>query len=117
MSLKAAFIFLAPEAEAAKHCATVRTPQVDLTVVGVANYTEAERAAKALIGEGIAAIELCGGFGVAGAARVARAVEGKAACRRRALRWPSGPRWQERRCDLRRLGSAGSEWPCCQALG
>ena len=79
MSLKAAFIFLAPEAEAAKHCATVRTPQVDLTVVGVANYTEAERAAKALIGEGIAAIELCGGFGVAGAARVARAVEGKAA--------------------------------------
>ena len=79
MSLKAAFIFLAPEAEAAKHCATVHTPQVDLTVVGVANYAEAERAAKALIGEGIAAIELCGGFGVAGAARVARAVEGKVA--------------------------------------
>jgi hypothetical protein len=79
MALQAAFIFLAPEADATKHRATVRTPQVDLTVVGVANYTEAERVAKSLVGEGIAAIELCGGFGVDGAARVARAVDGKAA--------------------------------------
>jgi hypothetical protein len=72
-------MFLAPEADAAKHRATVRTPQVDLTVVGVANYAEAERTAKSLVDQGIAAIELCGGFGVAGAARIARAVEGKAA--------------------------------------
>ena len=79
MSLHAAFIFLAPEADAAKHRATVHTSQVDLTVVGVANYAEAERVAKSLVGEGIAAIELCGGFGVVGTARVARAVEGKAA--------------------------------------
>ena len=63
----------------AKHRATVRTPQVDLTVVGVANYAEAERVAKSLVDEGIAAIELCGGFGAAGAARIARAVDGKAA--------------------------------------
>jgi hypothetical protein len=79
MSLQAAFMFLAPEADAAKHRATVRTPQVDLTVVGVANYAEAERTAKSLVEQGIAAIELCGGFGAAGAARIARAVEGKAA--------------------------------------
>jgi hypothetical protein len=79
MSLKAAFIFLAPEADAGKHRATVRTPQVELTVVGVANYAEAERAAKSLVDQGTAAIELCGGFGAAGAARIARAVEGKAA--------------------------------------
>jgi hypothetical protein len=32
-----------------------------------------------MVEQGIAAIELCGGFGVAGAARIARAVEGKAA--------------------------------------
>lgn len=79
MSLKAAFIFLAPQADAAEHRATVRTPQVDLTVVGVADYAEAERVAKSLVDEGMGAIELCGGFGVVGAARIARAVEGKAA--------------------------------------
>jgi hypothetical protein len=79
MSLKAAFIFLAPQADAAKHRATVRTPQVDLTVVGVADYAEAERVAKSLVDEGMGAIELCGGFGVVGTARIARAVEGKAA--------------------------------------
>jgi hypothetical protein len=79
MSLQAAFIFLAPGADAAKHRAVVHTQQVDLTVVGVANYAEAERAAKSMVEQGIAAIELCGGFGVAGAARIARVVEGKAA--------------------------------------
>lgn len=79
MSLQAAFIFLAPDADAAKHHATIRTQQVDLTVVGVANYGEAERVAKSLVGEGIVAVELCGGFGTAAAARIARAVEGKAA--------------------------------------
>ena len=79
MSLKAAFIFLAPTADAAQHHATVRTPEVDLTVVGVANYAQAEKAAKTLCDQGIVAIELCGGFGTAGAARVAQAVGGKAA--------------------------------------
>jgi hypothetical protein len=76
MSLQAAFIFLAPEVDANKHRAVVRTPQVDLTVVGVTDYAEAERVAKSLVSQGITAIELCGGFGVAGAARIARAVEG-----------------------------------------
>jgi hypothetical protein len=79
MSLQAAFIFLAPGADAAKHRAVVHTQRVDLTVVGVANYAEAERVAKSMVEQGIAAIELCGGFGVAGAARIARVVEGKAA--------------------------------------
>ena len=79
MSLQAAFIFLAPEVDASKHRAVVRTPQVDLTVVGATDYAEAERVAKSLVGQGITAIELCGGLGVAGAARIARAVEGKAA--------------------------------------
>ena len=79
MSLRAAFIFLAPEADPAKHRASVHTPQVDLTVVGVANYAEAEHVAKSMIEDGIAAIELCGGFGTDGVARIARAVGGKAA--------------------------------------
>jgi hypothetical protein len=79
MSLQAAFIFLAPDALPARHRAVVHTPQVDLTVVGVANYTEAERTAKVLVEEGIGAIELCGGFGTDGAARIVRAVGSKAA--------------------------------------
>jgi hypothetical protein len=79
MPLKAAFIFLAPEADAAKHRAAIETPMIHLSIIGVANYAEAERVAKSLVTEGISAIELCGGFGMSGAARIARAVEGKAA--------------------------------------
>jgi hypothetical protein len=78
MAIQAAFIFLAGGADPAKHRATIRTPQVDLTVVGAADYAQAEAAARALAAEGIQAIELCGGFGTAGTARIARAVAGKA---------------------------------------
>jgi hypothetical protein len=79
MALQAAFIFLAPDTDPTRDRSVVRTPQVELTVVGVADYAAAERAARALVEQGVAAIELCGGFGVAGAARVAQAVSGKAA--------------------------------------
>ena len=79
MPLQAAFIFLAPAADSVQHRTTVKTPEVDLTVVGVADYAAAEKAAQSLVDQGIKAIELCGGFGVAGTARIARAVAGKAA--------------------------------------
>jgi len=79
MALQAAFIFLAPGADSAKHHSVVHTPGVDLTVIGVPNYAEAERAARSLIDQGIAAIELCGGFGTAGAARIAAVAGAKAA--------------------------------------
>jgi len=79
MALKAAFIFLAPEADPAAHRAQVVTPVVELTVVGAQNYTQAEEVARSLVDEGVAAIELCGGFGHAGAARIVEAVAGKAA--------------------------------------
>jgi hypothetical protein len=78
MGLKAAFIFLAPSANADQHRSVVQTPEVELTVVGVANYAQAEAAAKRLVGDGVAAIELCGGFGLAGAARINQAVGGQA---------------------------------------
>ncbi|SHJ10634.1 DUF6506 family protein [Desulfofundulus thermosubterraneus] len=71
--LKAAFIFVAPEADPARHRAVVKTPEVELTVVGVKDYTQAEETARELVAAGTAAIELCGGFGHDGAARVARA--------------------------------------------
>jgi Family of unknown function (DUF6506) len=89
MTLKAAFIFLAPSANSTEHRSTVRTPEVDLTVVGVPNYVQAESIAKLLLEEGVTAIELCGGFGVSGTACIAAAVNGKAAVG--AVRFDSHP--------------------------
>lgn len=74
MDLKAAFIFLAPGARPDAHRSVVNTPEVELTVVGVPDYVQGEAVAKALAQAGVAAIELCGGFGTAGAARIAQAV-------------------------------------------
>ena len=78
MALQAAFIFLAGGADATKHRSVVETPQVTLTVVGVADYAAAEVAARGLVAEGVVAIELCGGFGNAGTARIAASVGGNA---------------------------------------
>lgn len=89
LALKAAFIFLAPGADPAVHRAQVATPGVDLTVVGVVDYAQAESAARALVDEGIVAIELCGGFGHEGTARIAKVVQGKAAVG--AVRFDSHP--------------------------
>lgn len=79
MVLQAAFIFLAAGAKPDEHRSVVRTPQVDLVVVGVPDYAQAEMAAKSLVDDGVAAIELCGGFGIAGRARIAQAVGSKVA--------------------------------------
>ena len=76
--VKAAFIYVAPENDPAKHRAVIDSPVVQLYVVGVKDYAQAEATAKELVAEGITAIELCAGFGVEGTARVAKAVEGKA---------------------------------------
>lgn len=78
MKLKAAFIFVAPEADYQKNRSVVETPVVDLTVVGVKDYAMAAAAAKELVDDGIAAIELCGGFGIIGTAEVKKAVGDKA---------------------------------------
>ena len=75
--LKAAFMFVAPEADSKKHRAIISTPAVELHVVGVKNYNEACEVAKELVNQGIAAIELCGGFGNEGVAKVVKAVEHK----------------------------------------
>jgi hypothetical protein len=75
--LKAAFMFVAPEADPEKHNAIVSTPLVELHIVGVKNYDEACKMAKQLVDEGISAIELCGGFGHAGVAKVCEAVDYK----------------------------------------
>jgi hypothetical protein len=79
MALKAAFLFVAPEADANKHRSVIETPMVELTVVGVKDYVAAVEEAKRLVDQGIVAIELCGGFGNEGTAAVQKAVKGKAA--------------------------------------
>lgn len=78
MVLKAAFLFVAPGADYREHKSTVNTPEVVLTVVGVSDYAMAEKATEELIGQGIEAIELCGGFGDIGTAAVKRAARGRA---------------------------------------
>jgi hypothetical protein len=73
--LKAAFIFIAPEADPDVHRSWTHTPEVHLLTIGVADYAQAVAVAQELVAkEGIAAIELCAGFGNAGTARVAAAV-------------------------------------------
>lgn len=79
MNLKAAFIFLDPGAKSVTDRKVVSTPGVELTVVGTANYADAEQVARELAAGGVTAFELCGGFGMAGAAKITRAVGGKAA--------------------------------------
>ncbi|MDD2555941.1 MAG: DUF6506 family protein [Syntrophaceticus sp.] len=79
VALKAAFIFVAPEADAERDRAVVDSPVLHLTVVGVKDYQMAVKVAVELVDQGIGAIELCAGFGVEGAALVKQAVQGKAA--------------------------------------
>lgn len=79
MALRAAFVFVAPTVDPDTHRAVVITPQVELTVVAVNDYAQAARVCQELVAGGIAAIELCGGFGTLGTAQVVQAVGGKAA--------------------------------------
>ncbi len=72
---KAAFMFVVPDADPDEHKAVISTPEVlDLIVVGVKDYQQAAKVAKELARDGVAAIELCGGFGNIGVAKVAQAV-------------------------------------------
>ena len=78
MTTKEDFIYTAPENHYKTPKEFIDSPVVNLTVVGVKDYEEAEYVAKELVKEGITAIELCAGFGLNGVARVSKAVEGRA---------------------------------------
>lgn len=78
MSVKAAFIFVAPENDYNIHRSVIDSPVVNLSVIGVKNYEEAQIVALQLVEEGVSAIELCAGFGTEGTALVAKAVGDKA---------------------------------------
>lgn len=78
MVTKAAFIYIAPENDYNAHRAFIDSPVVNLTVVGVRTYDEAEVVVKELVAAGITAIELCAGFGNDGVARLTKVAQGKA---------------------------------------
>jgi len=77
--VKAAFIFVASDADPNEHKKLFSTPEkLDLMVIGVKDYEQAAQKAKDLVDQGYGAIELCGGFGNLGVAIVAKAVGDKA---------------------------------------
>ena len=78
MTLKAAFLFVAPGADPAQHRSVIHTPNVDLITVGVSTYSAALQVVAELTAQGVTAIELCGGFGIEGVAAVNKAAAGKA---------------------------------------
>ena len=78
MTLKAAFLFVAPGADPAQHRSVIHTPNVELITVGVGNYVAALQTVTDLTAQGVTAIELCGGFGIDGVAAVNKAAAGKA---------------------------------------
>lgn len=76
--LKAAFIFIAPGADPERDRATVETPGVCLSVIGVSSYEQGAQAATQMAEAGCGAIELCGGFGIRGTYLVEQALAGRA---------------------------------------
>ncbi|MCB2342375.1 DUF6506 family protein [Clostridium estertheticum] len=78
MKVNAAFIFIAPEVNCKIHRTVLDTPVVNLVVVGVKSYKEAEIIAIELVSQGVKAIELCAAFGNEGIALISKAVRGKA---------------------------------------
>ncbi len=72
--LEAGFIFLAAQADYHSDFKTVSTPSVNLTAIGAQNYDDVVKAAQFLENKGVKAIELCGGFGIMGTAKIKAAV-------------------------------------------
>ena len=75
--LKAAFIFVAPNAVAETHNNWVKTEQVQVKTIAVRDYQQAGKLLDALYDEGIRAIELCAGFGHLGVAHMVKAAAGR----------------------------------------
>jgi hypothetical protein len=73
--LQMAFVYTVPDGDPTKHRAKIsKSALLDMTVVGVKDYAQGAQVAKGLAKQGVQAIELCGGFGHVGAAKVAQAV-------------------------------------------
>jgi len=73
MNLQAAFIYIGPDLEKDKARAVIDNGGICLNVCGVSDYAEAEEVAAEMAAKGVGAIELCGGFGNDGIARIQKA--------------------------------------------
>lgn len=71
-----AFIYTAPGAPESGTFTRVETPACVTVLVGVPNADAGVRLARGLVDEGAQLIELCGGFGPIGTARVLEAIGG-----------------------------------------
>jgi hypothetical protein len=72
--IKWAFIAVSKAAEGQIHKSEIVTSQREITTALVPDYEAAEQLARQLVDEGASMIELCGGVGHAGVARIAQAV-------------------------------------------
>lgn len=68
------FIYVAPGLDPAVQRAEIPSSDINMTVIGCANYDQAEEVAKELVAKGCTAVELCAGFGNEGVARIKKAV-------------------------------------------
>ncbi len=69
-----AFIYVADGLDGSKQRAVIPSDTINMNVIGVKNYDEAEVVAKEMAAKGCSAIELCAGFGNEGIARIKKAV-------------------------------------------
>lgn len=72
MGIKFLFMFVHHSVDSSKHKAVIELPQFTMYIQGVSNFDEGVQVAKQLVQkEGVDLIELCGGFGYAGAKHIA----------------------------------------------
>lgn len=74
---KAAFIFVAPEANPTQHASWVKTENVHVKMVAVSDYRHGCELLDGMYQEGIRAVELCAGFGHRGVAKMVEAAAGR----------------------------------------
>ena len=74
MAMKVAFMAIVPGSDAEQHRSVLTTDFVELITLLVPDRDTAVAKAKQLVDEGCAAIELCGGFGHLGTAKIVEAV-------------------------------------------
>lgn len=89
MKRKLCFLFINAAMETPERTVMNVGDHGEMIMVGVGSYDEAVSEARKLAEEGIVAIELCGGFGTMGYARIKEAVNGK--CLVGAVRFDNHP--------------------------
>ena len=72
------YMFIDPSVDPARHKAEIETPKIKMLIQGVGSIEEGASMAEKFADEGGTLVELCGGFGYAGAKAVSDAVGDRA---------------------------------------